>query len=66
MEPFELPEFRLDPYQEAVLASLHLEFFLARCRVLITPRTTLVQVDRLVDQVREIGDALLSRGMESI
>jgi len=38
MEPTELPEFRLDPFQEAVLANLYLEFFLARSRALVSPR----------------------------
>ena len=32
-----LPAFRLDRFQEAVLGNLYLEFFLERCRVLITP-----------------------------
>lgn len=40
MDPLELPDFRLDPFQEAILAHLHLEFFLPRCRAIITPRTT--------------------------
>ncbi len=42
MEPADLPEFHLDPFQEAVLANLYLEFFLAHCRALVTPRTTVI------------------------
>lgn len=36
-EPVRAPEFRLDRFQEEVLRHLHLEFFLEKCRVLITP-----------------------------
>lgn len=42
MDPLELPDFRLDPFQEAILSHLFLEFFLARCRALVTPRTTFI------------------------
>ncbi len=33
----EVPEFALDRFQNDVLQHLHLEFFLSKCRVLITP-----------------------------
>lgn len=36
-ESIEVPAFPLDRFQSAVLKQLHLEFFFAKCRVLITP-----------------------------
>lgn len=36
-ESLPVPEFHLDHFQGRVLEELHLEFFLARCRCLITP-----------------------------
>lgn len=36
-EPVRAPEFRLDRFQAELLRHLHLEFFLEKCRVLITP-----------------------------
>jgi hypothetical protein len=36
-EAFVVPEFALDTFQQQVLESLHLEFFLARGRLILTP-----------------------------
>jgi hypothetical protein len=36
-ESLPVPEFHLDHFQSRVLEELHLEFFFARCRVLVTP-----------------------------
>ena len=36
-ESIDVPAFPLDRFQSAVLKQLHLEFFFAKCRVLITP-----------------------------
>jgi hypothetical protein len=36
-ESLPVPEFHLDHFQSRVLEELHLEFFLARCRVIVTP-----------------------------
>jgi len=37
LESLPVPEFHLDHFQGRVLDQLHLEFFLSRCRVIVTP-----------------------------
>jgi len=36
-DPLQVPAFALDRFQQGVLEKLHLEFFFARCRVIVTP-----------------------------
>ena len=66
MDPDELPEFRLDPFQEAVLKNLHLEFFLARCRAMITPRYSFLTTGEVEpDEPRQL-DALLAARRDTL
>ncbi len=54
-----VPEFTLDRYQEAVLEQLHLEFFLASCRVIITPDFGHIETgDALDSEIEEVEDLL--------
>jgi hypothetical protein len=66
MEPVELPEFRLDPFQEAVLKNLHLEFFLARCRALITPRFSFLTTGEVEPEETRQLDALLAARRDTL
>ncbi len=42
MEMVKLPEFPLDEFQKATLENLHIEFFLRRCRAIITPGNQII------------------------
>ncbi len=57
-ESFDVPSFALDDFQESVLEHLHLEFFLTRGRVILTPHFTHVTTDAATpseqDKVRRI------------
>ena len=57
-----IPEFTLDRYQESVLEQLHLEFFLASCRVIITPELGHFETgDALDAEIEEVEDLLAER-----
>ena len=60
LEPFDLPDFRLDPFQEEILSHLYLEFFLARCRALVTPRTTFIATGEVEPRETEELTAFLA------
>ncbi len=57
-DPLQVPPFVRDHFQAKVLEGLHLEFFLAHCRVIVTPHlsffTTGEVAPQEADRVREI------------
>ena len=42
MKPAQVPALTLDSYQSEILSQLHLEFFLERCRILVSPNGELM------------------------
>lgn len=66
MPPVEMPDFRLDPFQETVLANLYLEFFLARSRALITPRYSFFASGEIDPAEADELDAILAVSREQL
>lgn len=58
-EAFEVPGFALDHFQKSVLQGLHLEFFLAKCRLILTPHLSFVATGEASASERERVAALL-------
>lgn len=66
MQLVKVPHFPLDAFQEGVLDNLHLEFFLEKCRVLITPGNDILLTGDAAE--KEIDDfyALINANKETI
>jgi hypothetical protein len=58
-ESFEVPEFALDHFQKSVLQGLHLEFFLAKCRLIITPHLSFLATGEASASERDRVEAIL-------
>jgi hypothetical protein len=52
-ESFDVPPFALDDFQESVLERLHLEFFLTRGRLILTPHFTHLVTDEATQSEQE-------------
>jgi hypothetical protein len=58
-EPLDVPSFTLDSFQGKVLEGLHLEFFLARCRVIVTPHLSYLTTGEYgPEEVAEVEEIL--------
>jgi len=61
-ESLPVPEFHLDHFQSRVLEELHLEFFLTRCRVLVTPALRCVPTGPAEpDEIAQVEGVLAQR-----
>jgi hypothetical protein len=58
----EVPPFALEPFQRKVLEALHLEFFLVRCRVLVTPHLSYLTTGEYgEEEVTEVEEILAEK-----
>jgi hypothetical protein len=61
-EVLEVPPFPLESFQSKVLEALHLEFFLARCRVLVTPHLSYLTTGEYgAEEVAEVEEILAEK-----
>lgn len=61
-EPLEVPPFTLESFQGKVLEALHLEFFLARCRVIVTPHLSYLTTGEYgAEEVAEVEEILAEK-----
>lgn len=61
-ESLSVPALQLDRFQERVLAQLHLEFFFARCRALVTPSyTQLVTGEASSEEASQLAGIIAER-----
>jgi len=66
MEMIRIPGFTMDRFQEEVYNNLYLEFFLERCRVLITPRLDYLTTGETNPSEIEDLEAILQSGQEAL
>jgi hypothetical protein len=65
-DSIQVPEFGLDRFQAEVLRNLHLEFFLEKCRVLITPHLRYSTTGEATREEADRLNALLAEKQEQI
>jgi hypothetical protein len=63
-DSLEVPAFALDRFQSRVLDHLHLEFFLARCRVILTPHLSFLVTGEATEAEERGVQAILDESHE--
>jgi len=65
-EPLEVPPFTHEPFQGKVLEALHLEFFLARCRVIVTPHLSYLTTGEYGGEEVAVIEEILAEKQENL
>ncbi|MBI3394405.1 MAG: hypothetical protein HY042_01075, partial [Spirochaetia bacterium] len=61
-----VPVMHLDSFQEGVLNALHLEFFFADSRFIVTPDGRLIAIGKPTDRERDAAEDILSENVKAL